>query len=128
MHYDQCAFSIDRPPGSTCACTNHTIDVLPPNDTYWQSRIGERDHLSAFDQLTISFLYRQTNWRFIDRTFTGSPESGTFLRPYKTFAAGETGVPSAGTVWIQPGAYAAVGTHSKPMTLQAPLGGVTLGN
>lgn len=126
MQYDQCAFSIDCPAGSTCACTNHTIDVLPTNATFWQSRIGQRDHLSAFDQLVMSFLYPEANWRFADRNFTGAPESGTFLRPFKTFATAKTGVPSGGTVWMQPGAYSAVGTHSKAMTLRAPLGGVTM--
>ena len=128
MGYDQCAFSVDCAAGFTCACTRHVIDVLPPNDTYWQTRTGQRTHLSVFDQLIVSFLYPQSNWRFVDRYFTGSPESGTFLRPYKEFPTGEAGVPSGGTLWIQPGSYAAVGTNSKSMTLKAPLGGVTLSN
>ena len=128
MQYDQCAFSIDCAAGFTCPCTRHVIDVLPPNDTYWQSRIGQRDHLSDFDKLIMSFLYPYSNWRFVDLNFTGSPQLGTFLRPFKAFNGGETSVPNDGTVWVQPGRYAAVGTHSKPMTIKAPLGGVTLSN
>src|SRR5262249_5603300 len=31
MHYGKCAFSIDCPPGSLCACTHYSITVLPPN-------------------------------------------------------------------------------------------------
>src|SRR5882672_4545857 len=57
MEYDQCAFSTDCAAGFTCACTHHVIDVLPPNDTFWQSRIGQRNHLSDFDKLIMSFLY-----------------------------------------------------------------------
>ena len=129
MQYDQCSFSIDCPEGSTCACTRHTIDVLPPNDTFWQSRIGQRDHLSTFDQLVMSFLYRENDWVFVNLAYTGSPQAGTFLRPYVSLTQGRTGVPTGGTVWLQPGNYYAVGTIiTKAMTLRAPLGGVTLGN
>jgi hypothetical protein len=126
MEYDQCAFSIDCPTGATCGCSNLTIAVLPPYDVLWQSQIGQRDHLRTFDKLIMSFLYPQSNWRFVDLNFTGSPESGTFFKPYKTFAAGKSGVSSGGTLWIQPGVYAGIGTHNKAMTIKAPLGGVTL--
>lgn len=128
MEYGQCDFSIDCPVGVACACTNHVIDVLPPNDVIWQSRIGQRDHLSQFDKIIMSFLYPQSNWRFLDSSFTGTPQNGTFLNPYIAFVDAEAGVPSEGTLWIQPGNYHALGTHSNPMIIQAPLGGVTLGN
>lgn len=128
MGYGQCDFSIDCAAGFTCTCTHHVIEVLPPNDTYWQTRIGQRNHFSVFDKLIMSFLYPPSNWRFVDRAFTGSPESGTFLLPYKTFANGQSGVPSGGTLWMQTGTYSALGTHTKPMTLRAPLGNVTLSN
>src|SRR5882762_1588695 len=98
-----------------------------PNDTFWQSRIGQRNHLSDFDKLIMSFLYPQSNWRFVDR-FYGGIQTGTFIQPFVTVASGETSVPSEGTVWVEPGAYSALGTHSKPMTIRAPLGGVTLSN
>jgi Astacin (Peptidase family M12A) len=102
MEYAQCAFSIDCAAGFGCSCTNHVIDVLPPNATYWQSRIGQRDHLSAFDQLIMSFLYPASNWRFVDLNFGGSPQVGTFLRPFATVAGGEASVPNYGMLWIQP--------------------------
>src|SRR5262249_33823038 len=41
MHYDQCAFASNCQSGA-----NPTITVLPPYDTYWQDRIGQRDSLS----------------------------------------------------------------------------------
>lgn len=116
MHYGQFAFSSNGQP---------TIIVLPPNQT-WQTLIGQRDHLSRLDQLTMSFLYPENNWRFVDRTNTG-PQSGTFLNPYRSFGSGFFFAPAGGTLWIQPGGYSAVGIYSKQMTLQAPLGNVVLG-
>lgn len=77
------------------ACTNNgdcDIDV------------GQRDHLSKFDGLTLSSLYVESNWHFVDQSLTG-PESGTFLEPFKTVDAGFTDVPNGGTVIIQPGSY-----------------------
>jgi hypothetical protein len=125
MHYGACAFSKD-----TCTCGNaatRTITVLPPWDTQWQCRIGQRDYLSHFDALTMSFLYPYGDWRFVDASYGGT-EYGMFLAPYRAFTTGASEVPSGGTVWIQPGTYSAVGIYTKAMTLRAPLGGVTLGN
>jgi hypothetical protein len=100
--------------------------VLPPNDTQWQSRIGQRTHLSHWDAAIMSFLYPQSNWRFVDQYSIGA-EIGTFLSPYHSFATGKTNVPSGGTVVIlQPGNYPAAGTHAKPMTIRASLGVVVL--
>jgi hypothetical protein len=126
MHYDQCAFSTDCAAGFTCACTNKVITVLPPNQS-WQSKIGQRDHLSTLDSLGMSFLYPQGNWRFVDLNYTGGTENGLFLTPYKQFPSGYTNAPSGGVIWVQPGSYSATaGTYSKPITIKAPFGGVTL--
>ena len=57
MHYDKCAFSTDCPPGNTCACTNYTITVPPPN-TEWQNLIGQRTHLSQLDGTGMAQRYR----------------------------------------------------------------------
>ena len=127
MHYNSCGFS-------TCGnCTSSssscwTITVNPPYAGEWQSQIGQRDHLSRMDALTMSFLYPQSNWRFLDLNYHGLFEFGSFLVPAKTFANGKNLTPAGGTLWIQPGHYAAVGIHSKTMTLRAPLGGVTMGD
>lgn len=126
MHYGACFFSVC---GSCSpfdpAC--RTITVLPPNDVIWQSQIGNRTHLSDMDELTMSFLYPQPNWRFVDINHIGN-QNGTFLEPYVQFTVGEANTPGGGTLWIQPGTYSAVGTYSTPVTIRAPLGGVTLGN
>lgn len=129
MHYGKCDFSTACPAGATCNCPSgtETITVKPPNDTQWQNAIGQRNHLSYLDQTTLSFLYAKSDWRFVDQNFVGLT-FGTFFNPWVDFANGEQSTPVNGTLWIQPGSYSAVGTHSKTMTIQAPLGGVTLGN
>ncbi len=126
MHYDQCAFSIDCPAGWTCNCTHTVITVLPPHQA-WQTLIGQRNHLSNMDQLTMSFLYPQSDWRFVDSAYTGGTENGTFLTPYKQFPPGFTATPSGGTLWVQPGTYSSVGTYNNAVTIRAALGNVTLG-
>jgi hypothetical protein len=116
MHYGANDFSANG---------NNTITVLPPNEA-WQNRIGQRDHLSRFDALTMSFLYPQPGWVFADGSYTGL-ETGTFLDPYSNFPNAVSHLPSSGgTLWVQPGTYNARSTYSKPMTWRAPLGGVTL--
>lgn len=128
MHYWQCEYSLFAP-----SCPNHptalyggaTITVLPPNEA-WQSSIGQRDHLSRLDKLTMSFIYPQPNWRFLDGSRSGLWD-GSFLLPYTTYKVAMALTPDRGTLWIQPATYSAAGTYSRPITLQAPLGGVTLG-
>lgn len=125
MHYGQCFFSIDCPSGSDCNCTNTTISVRSPNQA-WQTQIGQRTHLSHLDQLTMSFLYSENNWRFVDSTYSGA-QNGNFIEPYRDYKQGINSTPSNGTLWIQPGRYSGTGVYNKPMILRAPLGGVTLG-
>lgn len=126
MHYDDCAFSVDCPIGSSCSCTHKTITVFAPNQA-WQSKIGQRDHLSWMDRLTMSFLYPRTNWSFMDRDYTGATQAGTFLQPYKQYPNAYNQTPSGGTLWLlRAGTYTGISTLSKPMTINAPLG-ATLG-
>jgi hypothetical protein len=127
MHYGQCAFSIDCPAGFTCPCTSTVITVLAPNQA-WQTLIGQRAHLSTLDSLTMSFLYPETNWRFVDGSYTESTENGGFLTPYKLVSAGIAGTPAGGTLWIQPNNYPETGIYNNPLTLRAPLGEVVIGN
>lgn len=136
MHYGQCSFSCCNHPTNPCcpapcACgwdpnNCRTITVRPPWDTTWQNAIGQRTSLSRLDQLTMSFIYPEPDWVFVDQSYTGG-EQGTFLQPYTLFNTGALVVPAGGTVIIQPGNYDEVGTYMKAMTLRAPLGGVILG-
>ena len=126
MHYGPSGFF--TPTNPYCAGIGRTITVRPPYDTQWQDEIGQRDHLSDFDEMTMAFLYPEDNWVFVDYV-NGGAEDGSFVHPYNTVPEGATNVPLGGTVWVQPGTYPSVGTYGtgdKAMTIRAPIGGVTL--
>jgi len=120
MHYGQCDFDIF----TDCLITHTTILVKAPNQS-WQTLIGQRNHLSYMDRTTMSFLYPQANWRFVEGSRPAG--NGGFFSPWNNWGTAIAGTPTGGTLWIQPGSYAAVGTYSRRMTLRAPLGGVHLG-
>lgn len=90
--------------------------------------IGQRNHFSDYDRMTMRFLYPEPGWRFVDKWYDGSDEAGTFQHPRTAVADGVNDVPNLGTLWIMPGSYEAVDTYTKPMTLRAPIGPVTLGD
>jgi hypothetical protein len=75
----------------------------------------------------MSFMYPSPDWRFCDASYGGVPV-GTFFMPFPTFPMAFTLTPDHGTLWVQPGYYAAADTYSRPMTIRAPLGGVTIGS
>lgn len=128
MHYNQCAFSMDCRPGATCNCANVTITVLPPNNTNWQTAIGQAAGPSNLDLLTLSFLYPQPNWCFLDRAYDGANgrPNGSFRRPFTDLKMAIANTPPGGRLWIQPGTYSGVESIDKRITLEAPLGSVTL--
>lgn len=119
MHYHQFTFSSNGMP---------TITVLPPNDVFWQDRIGQRTRMSTLDQLTVSFLYPEPDWRFVALDCAGGSPVGTLLDPFCDPVAANNDAPLDSTVWIEPGSYPAVGVYTRRMTLAAPLGNVVLGN
>lgn len=131
MHYGQCSFSTcANCPADLNNC--RTITVKSDWATKWQNVIGQRTSLSKLDQLTMSFLYPESNWVFVNQSYSlappcGSSQFGTFLNPFCSFLSGAIAVPVSGTVIIQPGNYSAVGVYTKAMILRAPLGGVILG-
>ena len=127
-----CTTDADCDPRPVGVCDTHTntcvkgrIGAACTNNGDCDIVLGQRDHLSRFDRLTMSFLYAESNWRFIDQSHTG-PESGTFLEPFQTVAAGFTDVPNGGTVILQPGSYSQTDNYAKGMTLKAPLGAVAI--
>ena len=126
MHYGACDFSICCTPGF-CPCAVPGCRTIILNPPYQGMVIGQMSHLSDWDKITMSFLYPRPDWRFVDVAATGA-QTGSFVQPYHQFAPGYGNTPSGGTLWIQPGTYLAGGTHSIPMTIAAPLGGVVLGN
>jgi len=125
MHYGQCSFS-------TCADCGADPDNCRTIETkagysQWQDDIGQRDHLSDLDILTMQMMYPESNWVFCDDDNTSIFQFGTFLWPYQHFSDGASAVPGGGTVVIQPGTYTgSAGTYTNSMHLWAPLGNVLI--
>lgn len=122
MHYDRAAFS-----RNTDADGNwlDTITVLPPNDTQWQSAIGQRVRLSVADKNVMGCMYPRPNWRWAS-TILLVP-LGTCTAPYFLLPSGIANTPAGGTLWIEPGVYRDVTVLNRPMTLKAPNGPVIIG-
>jgi len=124
MHYGQCAFS-------TCAdCgadpTNCRTITLKPNYSYMQELIGQRNHLSNLDQITMWLMYPPTSTIFVNKYHVGI-EAGTLIYPFKSFNTAYSVVPNYGNLVIFPGSYNETGLYNKAVTLKAPFGGVILG-
>jgi hypothetical protein len=65
---------------------------------------------------------------WVDFDYAGSLQTGDFLYPYPTMAQGVSAVPSGGTILIKaPGSSPETITISKPMTVRAVGGTVTIG-
>jgi uncharacterized protein (TIGR03437 family) len=87
--------------------------------------------VSYLDQLTLSFLYPQPNWRFVGNPFSFPHnflvQTGGFLAPYEKLGTAVEATPVGGTIWLQPGEYTLSRDGiDKRLTLRAPLGGVTI--
>jgi hypothetical protein len=130
MHYGECDFSVS----STCPNDPNATDggrTIAVQPAYQSSHplLGQRDHLSYLDKLTVAFLYPQPNWRFLDGSRPANG-NGSFSSPFNDYRTAIAQTPDGGTLWIQPGIYAAVGVYGyvygKHITIQAPLGGVIL--
>ncbi len=121
MHYGRTDFS----------CNGlDTITVNEPWNADWQDRIGNRDHFSYYDTINCRARYPFPNDRWLDRSHFGLP-FGTFLDPFQSPILADTiaAVPGGGTLLVKYGSsYSAVGKHSKPVTIIAPIGDVFLGN
>ena len=139
----QCNFCGAPPPGQT---TCPTIIVNAPFATSCvnsskvncpTTTIGQRDHLSTWDTLVMSFLYPEDNWRFLDNQCGDRgeqcslfgicfDESGSFFCPYvDDLPDAVSRTPSGGTLWIlAQDSFSTGGTISKRMTIRAPLGAI----
>ncbi|MFH1841728.1 MAG: M12 family metallopeptidase [bacterium] len=92
MHYDGCAFSTDCPAGATCDCTNYTIICLPGNEQ-WQDLMGQRDHLSQWDQWGMAAVYGAScgGENFV-RTGAAPPWTGSHSHPWPSIGVALTSV------------------------------------
>ncbi len=96
-----------------------TITVNPPV----QATIGQTDHLSYMDRIICRGVYPFASDRWWAPTAPGGG-SGNILYPRNgSFASAAGSVPMNGTLFIRdPGSYAAIGTYSTPMYIEAPMG------
>jgi hypothetical protein len=65
--------------------------------------------------------------RWVDFAYAGLDELGTFAAPFNTLAEGVAAVPTGGTLRIKAGTSAERPTLTKPMTISAYGGPVTIG-
>jgi len=128
MHYGECYFVS----GCSCPADCRAMTVRAAyNGTCdngdCQSTMGQRDHLSRVDILTMQMLYPNAGDVFVDKDYTGATQNGAFRTPYKTFTGGYNAVASGGRVIVQPGTYTGcVRSYTKRAVVRAPLGGVVL--
>lgn len=107
-----------------------TITVKEPWTAEWQTRIGQRTHFSYYDTINVRARYPMVNDRWLDRNHFGFA-NGNFEEPWQhtSLAAALAPMPAGGTLFVKHGnSYQGVGTHSKPITIVAPVGDVTFGN
>ena len=82
--------------------------------------VGQRNHLSTWDQAVMSYLYPQSNWRFAEAGSVEATVDGTFHYPAKSFTNGVARTPTGGTLWLEPSTYAnASGLHFKRLTFRS---------
>ena len=90
--------------------------------------MGNRTHLSDWDQRIMSFMYPYTCWEFVDPSYAGA-ENGTLLQPFNTFMEAYNATCEPGTIWVlNTGTF---GTNNgqqlnKRLTIRAAHGTVTL--
>jgi hypothetical protein len=134
MHYSGEAFSNRcRIASEVLPCQNgriNTIQVLPQFSQF-QNTIGQRDEISRIDALMLRFLYPFPNDRIINNLQTGIITFGFNIRgAARVFSEGYISgvfVPNNANIWVMPGDYqSAEGTYKKPITINAPFGGVIL--
>ena len=118
--------------GDCCQADPDNCYVFEPLPAYQADAMTTTSGLSAIEKLTMSFLYPEPSWAFVDLTHPladcedDPAYCGGFLRPYREVVDAIDDAPAASTLKIQPAYYAATGVHDKPMILDAPLGRVVL--
>jgi hypothetical protein len=123
MHYRRNAFSRGFDGSGNWL---DTIVVRAPYGAQWQDAIGQRTHLSLGDKNVMGCMYPRADWRWTS-TIILPTITGSCRFPFRSIDAGVNSTPAGGTLWIEPGYYAAPGTYSKALTLYAPNGLVTIG-
>lgn len=131
MHYAPCAFfeatsggcSSCRPSGNTLC---HTVTPVPA----FAAEVGGMGQLvgiTPLDTHGLRSLYPLSTWRFVNaaRAHAG-PETGVGTDSWRTVVPALISTPIGGGVFVMPGTYTATGIHSRPMKIEAPVGGVII--
>lgn len=108
----------------------HSGATTPPlkwNDgTFTATTLHVRPFSAGAASITVEVRTARDTW--VDFAFVPPPaENGTFGAPYNTLAEGVSFAPWWGAVFFKPGVTSERGRLDKPLSLQAPLGPVTLG-
>jgi hypothetical protein len=121
MHYSQNA-------GRAAGQTGTVFSIIDPDAAaVWQSAMGTVDSLSYWDKKTMSFMYPESNWRFLRYISTNPVQNGGFLTPWTVFDTAIAQTPTSGHLIIMsPHNFVEPGTYSKAVTIEAPQGGVTI--
>jgi len=120
MHYGAKAFTTNP--------DSNTIVVREPWTSEWQTRIGQRSHLSYWDQKVMSFLYPQSDWRFLHAATSAPINTGGFVTPYDSLPVAMALIPSGGhLIMLYPETFVEPGVYTKTMVMEAPLGAVITG-
>ena len=82
----------------------------------------------AYPALQVASRFPPNNvW--VDFTYGGSPQSGTYANPYLNLAQGVNAVATGGSIWIRSaGSSAETMTITKPMQINAYAGAATVGH
>lgn len=95
---------------------------------FWGADCEPFNSATPPDSPMVQFFPAPPNWRFLSH---GEPQNavgtGTPTDPWRSFATAANEIGAGQTLRVIAGTYSAVGTWSRPMTITATLGPVTLG-
>ncbi|MBA4387069.1 MAG: hypothetical protein C0404_03750 [Verrucomicrobia bacterium] len=88
-------------------------------------RVKVHPFAAGAESVTVEWLADYETW--VDFNFSGSPEQGTFDKPYNTFAEGVTNVSRGGTLRLKTGHRFETNRVTKPMTIRGYNGPASVG-
>jgi hypothetical protein len=104
-------------------------DATTPNLRWLSSGTPTHIHVLPFHtgdgSITVQWLSPGDTW--VDFSYSGAPQLGTFANPFPTFFQGVGAITYGGTLHIKPGSSSETGDVTKAMTIQAYNGPVTIG-
>jgi hypothetical protein len=131
MHYGPCAFFAATPGGcSSCSASGSSLcHTLTPTPAFASqlSLMGQRSALSTLDTHGLRSTYPLSAWRFVNAARADAgPETGEGVNAWRSIVPALTVTPVGGSVFVMPGDYTATGVYSRPMLVEAPVGGVII--